>query len=322
MINKKKICVVGCGYWGKNHVKTLAKLGALGGVVEKNQDSVNNIKKLHPQVFCFNDLNDSFKANFDGYIVATPVETHFKIAKCIIKKRFDLLIEKPLVFNMKEALEIKNLANQFNVKILVGHVLLFHPAFQKIKKIIDSGKLGKIQYLYSNRLNLGKIRTEENVFWSFAPHDIALFQYLIGGFPDNITSRGSDIFNRGIHDTTITSFEYQNDIMAHLFVSWLHPFKEHRFIVIGENGMISFEDSSSSKPLIFYDKTVKWNQSIPQTITGSNHLIEYNDELPLDLELKYFINNLDKKRFDISNCDLGIEVIKILEQATNSLKNR
>ena len=301
MIKQKKICVVGCGYWGKNHVKTLHDLGSLGGVVEPNKDIKKQIQNTYENVLFFDNLTDSFNENFDGYVVATPVETHYKISKKIIEHGFHVLIEKPITLTLSDALILKELSI-------------------KNKEIIDSNQLGKIQYIYSNRLNLGKIRTEENVFWSFAPHDIALFQYLINDFPKNITSIGSDIFNRGIHDTTITTFEYPNGIMAHIFVSWLHPFKEHRFIVIGEKGMLSFEDSIAGKPLVFYNKTVQWENNSPNTNIGSNHYIEYLNKLPLKEELKYFIENLDNDMFEISNCDTGIEVIKILESATKSLK--
>ena len=320
MKKTKNICVVGSGYWGRNHVKALDELGCLGGVVETNKNILDDIKNIYNYILLFDDLDKALSSNFDGFIVATPAETHFEISKKIILNGLPVLIEKPITLNLEDAIEIKKLSIEHKVNVMVGHVLLFHPAFQKMKEIIDSNQLGKIQYIYSNRLNLGKIRTEENVFWSFAPHDIALFQYFINDFPEKISSNGSDFFNRGIHDSTITSFEYPNGIMVHNFVSWLHPFKEHRFIIIGEKGMLSYEDSSERKPLIFYDKTVKWKNEIPTPNLGHNHFIDYKNELPLTLELKYFIENLDSNMFEISNCDMGIEVIKILEIATKNLK--
>ena len=135
----------------------------------------------------------------------------------------------------------------------MGHLLLFHPAILKMKAMIEDGIIGDIQYMYSNRLNLGVVRKEENVFWSFAPHDIALFQWLTDSYPININTQGMDILQNGIHDTTITTLEYPNKLMTHIYVSWLHPFKEHRIVIIGSKGMISFEDSIAGKPLIFYN---------------------------------------------------------------------
>ena len=132
---------------------------------------------------------------------------------------------------------------------MVGHVLLFHPAIIKIKELIMDGRLGNIQYIYSNRLNLGQVRTHENVFWSLAPHDISIFQYFMEEYPAKIKTHGSDILQKGIQDSTITVIEYLNNVKSHIFVSWLHPFKEHRFVIIGSEGMIHFEDSIENKPL-------------------------------------------------------------------------
>ena len=231
-----------------------------------------------------------------------------------------VLVEKPLTLNSKHAKELHELALKNKVTLMVGHVLLFHPAFQKIKELILANKLGKIQYLYSNRLNLGTIRTEENVFWSFAPHDVALFQYLTDSFPIEIHSKGTDILQNGIEDTTVTTFKYPNNIMGHIFVSWLHPFKEHRFIVIGSKGMVSFDDASNNKSLVFYDKTINWKKGKPVPKNGKALYIDYKDEMPLELELKYFMKNINRKP-KIANSKSALDVINILETTTKSLKN-
>tara|TARA_Y100001970_G_C13739680_1_gene605556 strand:- start:117 stop:650 length:534 start_codon:yes stop_codon:yes gene_type:complete len=175
--------------------------------------------------------------------------------------------------------------------------------------------------MYSNRLNLGTIRSEENVFWSFAPHDISIFQYLIEDSPKKINSIGASFLQNKIHDSTITTLEYPNNIMGHIFVSWLHPFKEHRFVVVGSKGMISYEDSKEGKPLIFYDKKIKWNNEFPVTHNGSYLHIDYDSSLPLDNEIKYFLNHLDGKPIILSNGDQGVEVIDILNKASKILLN-
>ena len=166
-----------------------------------------------------------------------------------------MLVEKPLTLDSISATKLCDYAEEMNVNLMVGHVLLFHPAFQKMKQIISDGKIGDIQYIYSNRLNLGTFRTNENVFWSFAPHDISLFNFFFNQEPLSITSRGIDILQKNIHDSSITSFKYKNNKMGHIFVSWLHPFKEHRFVIIGSKGMLHFEDSLKDKPILFYDKS-------------------------------------------------------------------
>jgi len=180
---------------------------------------LKNYQNEFPNTKIFSDYKKTIVENFDGYVIATNVQTHFDIAKFIIKNKKHVFIEKPITLNSKDTVELHELSEKFNVNLMVGHVLLFHPAFQKIRNIIDSGTLGNLQYMYSNRVNQGKIRSEENVFWSFAAHDISLFQYFTNSFPINVTSSGSDVLQDGIHDTTITTLEYPNNVMGHIFAS-------------------------------------------------------------------------------------------------------
>ena len=315
----KRICVVGAGNWGKNHISIFHKLGVLSGIVESNSTILSEIKSKYPNVKFFKNIADAINDNFDAFTVATPAYTHYDIGKQIINAKKDLLIEKPITTNLEDAIKLNNLAKKNNVKLMVGHSLLFHPAYIKMKDMIDNGMLGELQYIYSNRVNLGKIRTDENVLWSFAPHDIALFQYLIGNNPIKINSVGNDIIQPGIHDTTITNLEYPNKIMGHIFVSWLHPFKEHRFVVVGSKGMLHFEDSFKDKPLIFYDKNIEWKNNVPDAKYGSEKYIDYEKSLPLDNELKYFVENLDNETIEKSNGDNAIEVMNILTTASKQL---
>jgi UDP-2-acetamido-3-amino-2,3-dideoxy-glucuronate N-acetyltransferase len=315
----KKVCVVGAGRWGINHIKTLNGLNALGGIVESDNMVLDSLNTAYPNIPCFKNIEDALREDFDGYTVATPAPTHFSIARQIIETEKHVLIEKPITLISGEAQKLADLAKEKNVNLMVGHVLLFHPAFTKIKSLLEDGLLGDLQYMYSNRLNLGTIRSEENVFWSFAPHDIALFQYFTNSFPNKITSRGVDTLQAGIHDTTITSLEYPNHIMGHIFVSWLHPFKEHRFVIVGSKGMIRFEDSAEGKPLIFYDKSVDWKDKIPTPRIGPTNYIDYDSLMPLTEELKYFVDHLDGSPITICDSQSAVEVMKILETATESL---
>ena len=322
MNSKIKICVVGGGNWGKNHINTLNKLGNLSGIVDSSKEIIQLNKERYPNCKCFSTIEDSFNYDFDGYIVATPTLTHYKLAKKIIKHGKPVLVEKPFTLSLDDAIDLNDYAKSKNINIYVGHLLLFHPAYLKIKEMIDSGLLGKVQYIYSNRLNLGKIRKDENVFWSFAPHDIALLQFFINSFPEKIISEGSAVIREGVHDTTITSLKYPNNIMCHIFVSWLHPYKEHKFIIVGSKGMISYEDSSEEKPLIFYDKKIDWidGDSIP--LSGEVKLINYSQGLALDNQLSYFINTLHKSSINKINGDSAVDVIKILDIASRNLKNK
>ena len=314
----KNICVIGAGRWGLNHIKTLDHLGALKGVVELDSEKRAKIKSSYPKVSVFSELVDSFKIKFDGYVIATPVTSHFEIAKTIINRKVSVLIEKPMTLNSEEARQIVELSKLNKVNVMVGHVLLFHPAIQKIKELILNKKIGKLQYIYSNRLNLGQVRTEENVFWSFAPHDISILQFLIDSYPTSINTFGGSFLQTGVDDTTITTLSYPQNIKAHIYVSWLHPFKEHRIVVIGSKGMISFEDSSSNKPLKFYDKKFIIKDSIPEKLDGKVTLINYPDKAPLTEELKYFIKNIDEKSVEIAGSQNGLDVIKILELSSSN----
>ena len=318
---KKRICVIGAGYWGKNHIKTLNELDCLYGIVEPKIELQQKNQNQYPNLKIFSNLEKALEdINIDGFILATPAHTHYSLAKEVIKNHKPILVEKPFTLNLKDAHELKELASINRTNVMVGHVLLFHPAIQKIKEIIDSNKIGKLQYIYSNRLNLGQIRKEENVFWSLAPHDISIFQYITNSFPIKIASNGGDFVQDGVHDTTITFFEYPENIKAHIFVSWLHPFKEHRIVVIGSAGMITFDDSIDGKPLKLYQKgfEVIEGENLPLKNDGPIEEIQYDKKMPLTEELKYFINYMDSK-FNVSGIDNAVEVTEILIKSSEGL---
>jgi len=311
--------VIGAGYWGKNHINTLSKLNALKGVVELNKNTLNSFVSSYPSIKGHSNIEDALFEDYDGFTIATPAKTHFQIAKKVIKTGKSLLIEKPLTLSVEEAEELVSLTEENGVNAMVGHVLLFHPAVMKIKKMIENGDIGDLQYIYSNRLNLGKVRTEENVFWSLAPHDIAIFQYLTNSIPKKVSANGSTFLQEGIPDSTLTQLEYKNGVKGHIFVSWLHPFKEHRLVVIGSEAMISFEDSLDDKPLKYYSKKIDFNSGIPEKIDGPVKMIPFDKRMPLEIELEYFINHLTDEKPIISNIHHGFEVVKILVEASNQI---
>jgi len=315
----KRVCVVGAGYWGKNHIRTLKQLGALGGIVEPDKNLQESLSIDYPDVPCYQDIGSALEENFDGFTIATPAETHHEIAKRIIMAGKHVLIEKPMTLSVSDSEELLSLSEKYNVNLMVGHVLLFHPAIRKTKELIEEGNLGDLQYIYSNRLNLGKVRTEENVFWSLAPHDIAIFQYLTDSFPKNIKAKGSTFLQRGIPDSTMTTLEYNNGVEAHIFVSWLHPFKEHRLVVIGSEAMISFEDSLDGKPLKLYSKKFDLISGVPEKVDGPVQWIPYQQKMPLTEELEYFIKHLNGEKLNTANGKQGLDVVKILVKTSEQL---
>ena len=202
---------------------------------------------------------------------------------------------------------------------MVGHILLFHPAIRKIKETIESGKIGKLFYIYSTRLNLGTVRTEESVFSSFAPHDISVLDYLIGNKAVKIEAKGSKFLQDKVYDTTMTQFDYPDGVSAHIFVSWLHPFKEQLLVVVGSKGMISFDDSTKEKEIHFYNKRIDFTNGIPVKVEEPDEIIAYEKKMPLEEELKYFVEHLDST-IEINTGENGLEVVRVLESVENMIK--
>jgi predicted dehydrogenase len=314
------VCVIGAGYWGKNHIRTLHELGFLGGIVESNQETLNRFAEQYSGVKSFLSLDEALQeGSFFGFTVATPAETHYSLAKQIMEAGKHVLVEKPLTLQQDHAEELVRLSEANNINLMVGYVLLFHPAIKKIKALINENKIGKLQYIYSNRLNLGQVRTKENVFWSLAPHDISIFQYLTESFPNVIHASGSAFLQKDIYDSTLTQLKYPNGVEGHIFVSWLHPFKEHRLVVIGSEAMITFEDSSDGKPLKLYAKKFEMEQGVPKKIDGPVTLIDYEQKMALTEELRYFVNHIDGKKPRVANGKHALEVTQILIEASKQL---
>ena len=306
----KKICVVGGGAWGENHIRTLQELEALAAVVETNPQRLAFLTEKYP---CrgFSSLEQAIAERFDGYVVAAPAELHYEIGYKILDAGLPVIIEKPLTLSSAEALKLVELAKERDVSFMVAHILLFHPAIRKIKELVDSGEIGQLYYLYSTRIKFGVVRTEENVFWSFAPHDIAILDYLVGSPAEKIQVAKGNFLQDNICDYALAHLEYPNNIKAHIFTSWLHPFKEQRLVVVGSKGMISFDDASD-KQVYMCKKHVEWENGRPVLMQSDGEVVPYEKSLPLTEELKYFISHLDKKP-EISSGKAGYDVVRVLE---------
>ena len=316
----KKICVIGGGRWGENHINTLYELGYLSGIVDINPDKLKRLLELYP-VNGYTSLDEALKGGFDGFTIATPATFHFETARKVLEIGKPVMVEKPMTLSAESSLQLVEIAKENKTQLMVGHVLLFHPAIRKIKELIETGKIGNLYYLYSTRLNLGTVRTEENVFWSFAPHDISVIDYLVGDLSIRIESKGSKYLQKNIYDYTMTQLTYPNNVNAHIFVSWLHPFKEQRLVVIGSKGMISFEDSSVNKEIKFYNKQIRFNNGFPEKLEKPTEIITYEKKQPLTEELKYFVENLDKT-IEIADGRSGYEVVKVLEKSQELIEKK
>jgi UDP-2-acetamido-3-amino-2,3-dideoxy-glucuronate N-acetyltransferase len=321
--SKIKLAIIGAGRWGFNHVKTAAEILSPSAILicDSSNKSINKVKDFNPDINTTNNIDDVIIDNsINAVIVASPAETHYSIAKRMLKAGKNVLVEKPITLNSAEAEELLSISSNLKLKLMVGHILLYHPAVITMKEGIEKGTIGKLQYIYSNRLNLGAIRSEENILWSFAPHDISLIQYFTGSNPDTISAHGAVFLQEGVEDTTLTYLEYPGNIKAHIYVSWLHPFKEQRLVVVGEKGMYVFEDSAKTDKLKFYSKGFRKVNGSLEKFEEDYKVIEFENKSPLSEEHIHFYNSIINNTEPLTDGRHAIEVLKILEEATKSLR--
>lgn len=318
LLNKKRICVVGAGRWGQNHIRTLNEMGNLAGIVESNADRLAESLLQYNAAKGYRDVKESLQDDYDGYVIATPAETHYEIGSLLLKEKKCVLIEKPMALSTIEANRLIWLSQIFECKLMVGHLFLFHPAIKKMKKLIDEGKVGKLLYLYSTRLNMGTVHKNENVFFSFAPHDISVLNYLIGTTPICLGAEGGCFLQHNIQDVVMASLTYPNNIKAHVFVSWIYPFLERRLIIVGDSGILVYDDSSSEQNIDFYNKSIQWENFRPIVKEEGAERIDYERSAPLKNELVYFVQHLDSD-ITIADGQSGYEVVKVLEEVSKEL---
>lgn len=321
--NQIKIGVIGAGYWGLNLVRNFSKIGVLKSVSDLEKKRKKEVVKISKNIHFTTNYKDILDDEaIIAVVIATPAKTHFKFAKEVIKSKKHIFVEKPLCLNYKDGKNLLELANKANKKIMVGHLMLYHPAYIKMKEKINEGLIGKIRYIYSNRLSLGKLRKEEDVLWSFAPHDISMILDLVKEKLLKVDSFGASYLKKKIKDTTVTFLKFSNNIKAHIFVSWLHPYKDQRIIVIGEKGMLVFADVLENKnKLQFFNHNIGWKGSFPEISKAKGKSISFNYSVePLYAECKAFVNWLTIDKTVPSDAEEGLRVLKVLEDAKNKLK--
>jgi UDP-2-acetamido-3-amino-2,3-dideoxy-glucuronate N-acetyltransferase len=322
-LSNLKLAIIGAGRWGMNHVRTASKIlnPENISVFDFNAAVEKKLVEIAPGIKFSHNIDELLNdEKINAVIIATPAETHYKLTKkCLIHHK-NVLVEKPITLYIHEAEELLKLSQKNELKLMVGHVLLYHPAVLKMKELIDKGHIGNLQYIYSNRVNLGAIRSEENILWSFAPHDISVIQFLIGSNPKSVFAKGSDFIQNGIEDITLTYLEYPGNIHAHIFVSWLHPFKEQRMVIIGEKGMFVFDDTLKTEKLKFHKKGFKVSNGNVEKFESEFEVVEYQEKMPLTEEHLHFydsIINNEKPRTDGAH---ALDVLRILDSASRSLK--
>jgi UDP-2-acetamido-3-amino-2,3-dideoxy-glucuronate N-acetyltransferase len=317
-----RVAVVGCGAWGRNHLRVFDSLRVLGAACDSDKERLKDVQKAYPGVrttLRFEDLLRDPKLH--GVVIATPSQEHYRMALEALEAGKDVLVEKPLALRYKEGEALVRLAAKHGRLLMVGHILLFHPAVEKMKALLTEGAVGDIEYLYSNRLNFGKVRAEESALWSFAPHDLAAFLYLLGKLPREVTTTGGAYLQPRVADVTVTNLEFADGVRAHLYVSWLHPFKEQRMVLVGDKGMLVFDDLAKDRLVLFQrhlDRTEGgWVAHKPE-----GKPVRIPDEEPLLRECRHFLSCIKTRRKPRSDGESALAVLKILEASQRSLEAR
>lgn len=316
----RQIAVVGMGYWGKNLVRNFCDIGSLRAVCDASPIVEANLKANYPQVIYHRDYKEVLiDEAIHGVVIATPAILHFDMARRALLAGKDVFVEKPLSLTVAEGQELVELAAHSGRILMVGHILQYHPAVRKLKELIVNGTLGRIEYIYSNRLNIGKIRTEENILWSFAPHDISVLLSLLGEEPQSITCAGGYYLSHDVADVTLSQLSFANGVRAHIFVSWLHPFKEQRLVVVGSEKMAVFDDMETEK-LVLYPHRVEWKNRLQNAVKADGEAISLNAEEPLRNECLEFLNCIESRRTPVTDGREGLRVLKVLNACQNALQ--
>lgn len=318
MTQRPRIAVVGCGHWGKNLVRNLSQLGVLQAVVDPTEAARARAAQLAPGARIYGVLDEALRdPDVRAVMIATPAETHYASACQAIAAGKDVFVEKPLTVDVDEARDLIARADAAGRVLMVGHLLEYHPAVLKLQELVRSGELGKVRYVTSNRLNLGKIRTEENALWSFAPHDIGVILSLVGEMPFEVVATGGCYVSPNVADVTITQLLFDNGVRSHVYVSWLHPFKEQKLVVVGSKKMATFDDMQ--KKLLLYDVNVDWHEGQPVPVSSPAVEVPFGSEEPLRRECEHFVECVDKHRRPLTDGAYGLRVLRILQAAQRSL---
>ena len=317
------IAVVGCGYWGKNLVRNFADLGALHTICDADAKVLQTLNASYADVHAETEFRRVLEdKEIKGVVIATPAALHYPMAKEAILAGKDVFVEKPLALEVEQGEEVVRLAENHKKILLVGHLLEYHPAVIKLKELVDTGELGRIRYIYSNRLNLGKFRTEENILWSFAPHDISIILLLLGEMPLEISAHGGYYLNQEIADVTLTTLGFSNGIRAHIFVSWLHPYKEQKLVVVGDKKMALFDDTNPRNKLVLYSHEIEWIERKPVPRRKQPDAVDVPSDEPLRIECQDFIDCIRSRRRPKVDGHKGLQVLRVLSYCQRSLEDK
>ncbi len=316
-----RICVAGCGHWGKNLARNFSSLGHLHAICETDPGRLQSFRELYPAARAFAKLEPALQdSDVDAVVLATPAAEHYRMALAALRAGKDVFVEKPLALEWQEGQEMVETARECGRILMVGHLLKYHPAILKVQELVAEESFGRIEYIYSNRLSMGKIRREENALWSFAPHDISVILALTGQLPMQVIATGGAYLQPNIADVTVSNLQFERGTRCHIFVSWLHPYKEQRLVVIGSKQMVVFEDSRPDNKLQLFDKRIEWKDGAVEAARAPGTGVPFDPEEPLRRECLHFIECVSERRRPHTPGEEGVEVLQVLQACQRSLE--
>lgn len=315
--------LAGCGYWGRNLARNLHQIGHLGAVCDPSAKVVKEVKAAYrgvPATTKFEDLLADKKLS--AIAIAAPAAQHYALARAAMLAGKDVFVEKPLALRVPEAEDLVALARKKKRVLMVGHILEYHPAVRKLHEFVQSGELGEVHYVYSNRLNLGKVRHEENILWSFAPHDISVILLLMKNeMPVWASTSGQSYLRHEVADVTMTCLAFEGKPRAHIFVSWLHPFKEQKLVVIGSRKMAVFDDVAKEGKLKIFDKGIEWKDGQPVIRQTAESTLFFPEMEPLKEELLHFVDCVRSRKTPRTDGENGLRVLRVLDACQRSIES-
>jgi predicted dehydrogenase len=319
-----KVGLAGLGYWGPNLARNFDDLADLAWLCDVSPELLDRYGARYPDANAtprFDDLLDD--TSVQAIVIATPVTTHYELARRALSAGKHVFVEKPPALSGAEADELVALAEERELVLLPGHLLLYHPGVAKLMELIEAGELGEILYLYGNRQNLGQIRKDENALWSLGAHDLSVILHLVGEEPTELWARGEAFHNEGVEDVVFCYLRFPSGIVAHMHLSWLDPHKKREMTVVGRHKMAVFDDMELERKVTVYDKgTEQRAESYGEwrTRTGDIHIPKIPNDEPLRLECRHFLSLVAGDGDRLAAAREGATVVRVLEQLQSSLE--
>jgi predicted dehydrogenase len=315
---KKNIAVVGCGNWGKNLVRNFSELGALSSICDFNTEIANKYANQYNVKNCLfvEIINDP---NIKGVVIATPAHLHASMAIEAMNAGKHVLVEKPMAMNETESEMMIAAAKKNAVQLMVAHLLQYHPIFKTILELVKTGEMGELNYIYSNRLSFGKVRTEEDIIWSFAPHDISMILSIVGQNPEFVSVNSASVLQKNHVDIATIHMKFKSGLKSHISVSWLNPYKEVKLVLSGKCALLVFDDTKSwNEKLAIYSYETAFSKESINLKTNNVKYLDIPEEEPLKNECRHFIDVVEKNMKPITDGTEGLKVIKVLSAVRQS----